>query len=214
MRIKTCKDISGIKYGRLTAIRKSDLGKHPRWLFKCECGKEKVILKFHVIRGNIKSCGCYSKEVKIALNTTHGMTKTKPFLIWQNIKNRCDNPNSKDYYLYGGRGISYCKRWEQFINFFNDMGHPPENFSIDRIDVNGNYEPSNCRWATPTEQANNRRSNVFVEFGGERRTIAEWGKILGLRIGTISARLKNGCTAEEALRKKYERTKKTIRINL
>lgn len=202
---RIAKDISGLKFARLTAIKNTTQGKHPRWEFKCDCGNSKIILKEHVVAGRTKSCGCLLKEVMSGRNTTHGMTKTKCFTTWQRIKDRCDNVNNQDYHLYGGRGITYCNSWKEFKNFFNDMGNPPNSLSIDRIDVNGNYEPSNCRWATPTEQANNKRNNVFIEFNGERKTMAEWERILGLKTGTIHMRLKKGCDTEDALRIKYTR---------
>lgn len=207
-RLKNPRDISGLRFARLIAIKSVNTGKHPRWEFQCDCGITKIIIKGHVVAGKIRSCGCLASELTAARNHIHGLTKTRCFTTWQRIKERCDNTNNKDYYLYGGRGITYCERWDLFENFFQDMGHPPHGLSIDRIDVNGNYETSNCRWATATEQANNRRNSVFIEYDGQRKTISEWARVSGLKVGTIWQRLKEGCNAEDALRKKYDRRRK------
>lgn len=159
-------DITGQKFGRLTAIKldSADPGQVSRWLFKCECGNERVIRIDSVTTGNAQSCGCYKKECAIANGQktpkkTHGLYKSREYRAWVALINRCENPRNADYSKYGGRGISVCARWRHnFTDFYTDMGQRPSaNHSIDRIDVNGNYEPSNCRWATKSEQQKNKR---------------------------------------------------------
>jgi hypothetical protein len=130
----------------------------------CDCGNEKFIVKNSLVRGITVSCGCFINSKIRTIKKTHGMSKTKAYRTYVGIKQRCYNPKFKNFNNYGGRGISICDRWlESFENFFTDMGVPTsENHSLDRINNDGNYEPSNCRWATRIEQGRNTRKNVFV----------------------------------------------------
>ena len=203
--------MSVAKYGRLTV-----LGEAPHrstdgrvmWQLRCDCGTEFVRVAKAVRSGNTKSCGCINRERLAAQNKAsalHGMTRTPTFTAWANMKERCLNPNHKSYHRYGGRGIGICSRWlESFSNFLDDMGPMPKGMSLDRKDVDGNYEPSNCRWATAEEQANNRANNKVLEFNGKKQTVAQWAREVGISKQALLYRLRVGWSTEDALMKKLD----------
>lgn len=131
---------------------------------------------------------------------THGMSKSSAYGSWENMRARCLNPNSPAYQLYGGRGVTICDRWSDFAAFLADMGDRPAGATLDRIDVDGNYEPDNCRWATPRQQALNTRRNVRWTHGGETLTISEWADRLGVNKTTLRMRVsRDGWTVAQAL---------------
>jgi hypothetical protein len=131
--------------------------------------------------------------------TIHGLSRTKEYKAWQKMKDRCFNENNSHYEGYGGRGITVCSRWMDFENFYKDMGECPEGCSIDRIDNDSSYMPSNCRWATTSQQMNNTRRNVVIQFNGESLTVAQWENRLGINKGTAYHRLRRGWSIERAL---------------
>lgn len=129
----------------------------------------------------------------------HGHSRTPTHKTWKRMRERCSNPNHMNWMKYGGRGIRVCERWDDFSAFFADMGEPPENTTLERIDNNGNYEPGNCRWATRTEQARNRSSNRRLAFRGETLCMAEWSERLGIPYATIQDRIAAGWSVDDAL---------------
>lgn len=192
-------DLTGLRFSRIVVLRLGERtkGGQTTWVCMCDCGVEFSAQASNIKNGKTRSCGCLRKEQLSEFNTLyktkHKKCKTTEYRIWSGIHTRCLNKLDNGYKEYGGRGISICDRWRVFENFLLDMGERPSpNHSIDRIDVNGNYEPSNCRWATFFEQCNNKRDTVFIEYEGEKRTIAEWSKIKGLSYRIIWTRLRYG----------------------
>ena len=194
-------DISGEVFGRLTAHKVVRRNKHNQliWSCTCECGTETEALAFLLRRGEKQSCGCLHREITASINRTHGKTRTKIYAIWRSMMQRCYDNNSHAYDRYGKRGIEVCDRWKKFENFYADMGDKPQGMSLERIDNNGNYEPSNVIWASDKAQANNRRSNVILEYQGRKQTMQQWADESGIKIGTIWARLHRGWTVERAI---------------
>lgn len=155
---------TGNRYGRLIVLKRAENDRHGnnRWLCRCDCGTLRIVVGYNLRNGNTRSCGCLRREAGTN-SRTHGMTGTRIYKSWDMMIQRCTNPRCKDYYNYGGRGIQVCPRWRySFENFLKDMGDMPEGLILDRINNDGHYELGNCRWATPKEQANNRRKRKFT----------------------------------------------------
>lgn len=151
---------------------------------RCDCGTERDVDCTNLRQAQTKSCGCYDLELK----TPHGKTNTPIWTSWQHMMTRCANPNNEGFADYGGRGIKVCERWSDFRNFMADMGERPPGTSLDRIDVNGHYEPGNCRWATRYQQSANVRRTTYVEWRGEKRLLIELAREFGIPYSTIRKR--------------------------
>jgi len=172
-----------------------------RWFCICDCGTNITVTGQDLRSGHTKSCGCYKLELMRVSNLQHGMTKTKTHNIWNEILRRCLNPSSQAFKNYGGRGIRVCDRWLIFVNFLTDMGECPQgDYSIERIDVNGNYEPGNCIWLPRRQQLLNTRRNRRVTIAGETKPLILWCQQFNCRYKLVYDRItKLGWTPERAL---------------
>lgn len=190
-------DLAGQKFERVQVVSRapnmSETDTNARWNCKCDCGKEFIAYGQDIRRGKTKSCGCLTRKTmgdrSRRFNTRHGMSQTRAFRIWGGMLNRCTNSNDPKYRYYGGRGIKVCERWLKFENFLSDMGFPPDDLSLDRIDTDGDYRKENCRWATKQEQAINRRSSVMLTHNGITMTATDWARALGLSASTMYGRV-------------------------
>lgn len=187
-------DLTGQKFGRLTVMGKYGKNKSGsiNWICKCSCGGEKIVSSSGLRHGGTQSCGCLQKELIGNVNKSHGKSKTRLYKIWKHMKERCYKENLLIYENYGGRGIIMCEEWKNdsmsFYNWAMANGYS-DNLSIDRIDVNGNYEPSNCRWADRKTQNNNRRNCRSITYNGETHTISEWAEMLNIENEVLRRRI-------------------------
>lgn len=199
-------DLSGKTFGRWFVRRRvGAISGCASWECICECTTVRVVSGSGLRTGRSTSCGCKRVETLKAVFTTHGHARlgeqSAEYRIWCGMKNRCQNDKTEDYDAYGGRGIRVCERWRDFASFFADMGpRPSGRHSIDRKDVDGNYEPSNCRWATALEQMRNRRPKNVIELHGQKKDLTVWAKETGLKPRCVRRRLARGLSIEEALK--------------
>ena len=202
--MRTAKANVGERFGRLTVISLSHKDKSRSWhvWVKCSCGTEKTVKFSTLSSGGIRSCGCLRDEQArvnaISSSTTHGMTRTPTYATWSAMLARCANPGANSYGTYNG--VSVCTRWLKFENFLADMGRRPDGMSLDRFpDRKGGYNPENCRWATPKEQALNRKTTRWIEWEGCVYSIEELATYAGMKAGTLYMRLKRGWAIERAV---------------
>lgn len=202
------KDLTGMVVGRLTVVKVSGMKPRTKWLCRCECGSECEVVAGKLLSDvrPTRSCGCLSKEVAAEngrKHATHRMSHGPEYYSWQSMKRRCEDSRSTGFDRYGGRGITVCDRWKNsFEAFFEDMGkRPTRSHSLDRIDNDGNYEPSNCRWATKREQSRNTRTNRMLSYHGKLMSFVELLELCGKSHSTLFNRLKRGMTVEDAVDK-------------
>lgn len=194
-------DLTGKTYGRLTVVSFIHREENKTlWNCVCSCGKNKITTSSYLQSGDTTSCGCYKSETSRKNNSTHKRSNSREYRIWLNMKSRCCNKKHHAYHDYGGRGIIVCSRWmNSFVNFLSDMGEcPGVDYSIERIDNFGIYEPVNCKWGTRIEQTNNSRKNRIITYKNKVNTLAQWCRELGLPYKTIFRRLDLGWTTEIA----------------
>lgn len=192
------------KFERLTIIKQrgKDNNNHILWLCLCDCGQKVIVQSSHLITGHTRSCGCLKREGNnIKHKHTINNKPSKIYQIWATLIQRCINPNNPKYPIYGERGITVCKRWKKFPNFLEDMGEAPQRCQIDRINNDGNYCKSNCRWATRKQQARNRRDNRLVTYNGKTQCVTAWSEEVGISKYVIYKRLNRGWSIKKALTK-------------
>lgn len=190
----------GSRYRRLVVLEQVTRHAPIKWKCRCDCGKIIVAIGKSLAQGSADSCGCLRAERLSKSKTKHGACGTGTYRVWMHMRQRCENPTDNGFPDYGGRGIRVCERWRKsFSSFFEDMGEKPTGKSINRINNDGNYEPSNCKWATESEQANNRRGNRVLEFKGKRLTVSQWSMELGLSQKALRSRVQMGWPVERIL---------------
>ncbi len=217
MAIGKFEDLTGQKFGKLTVIARAEnhvqpSGKHyVQWLCRCECGNEVVVRAANLKKGHTRSCGCLIKET----NSTHGLKKTRLYVVWRDIKIRCYNPNARNFKDYGAKGVTVCDEWKNDFKAFYDWaisnGYNKDakrgECTIDRIDNNSGYCPQNCRWVDNLAQQNNRTNNRFLTHKGKTHTVAEWSRILNIPSHVLYARLYSGWSVEKTLTTPLKRNK-------
>ena len=208
-------DLTGKKFGRLTVVEKANnIGKKVAWLCLCDCGNKKVVSSTCLVSGHTKSCGCIRTELSRERVTTHGLSKTSElYAEWARLKRRCNNPNCEAYKNYGGRGIKVCDEWNDasvFVSWCLSNGYK-KGLTLDRIDNNKGYSPSNCRWVTRKVQANNKRNNRLITYKDVTLTLAQWSEKLNMSYSVLKYRLSNKWDIETAfttpINKKYSHKK-------
>lgn len=187
-------EMTGKRFNRFLVLKEGGRANDGKvmWVCQCDCGTIKEVSGSELRGGGTRSCGCLASEFTVSRNKTHGLSSMPEYGVWKGIKKRCFNVKELHYKEYGERGITMCDRWKNsFENFISDMGQRPgDEYTIDRIDFNGNYEPGNCRWVTMKVQGNNKRNNRIIEYRGIKKTLQQWADHLGINVSTLHSRLK------------------------
>lgn len=187
-------DLTGQRFGRNYVVGLANIRGNANqimWNCLCDCGKSHIVSTGTLRRGDSRSCGCLQKDTVIRMQTTHGDSKSRLYRIWRAIRQRTGNIKNTNYHNYGGRGITVCSEWSDYAEFSKwslDNGYTDQ-LTIDRININGNYEPSNCRWVTIKTQSFNKRNNHLLTYKGETKTLTEWRRQYGFAHATFYKRL-------------------------
>ena len=182
-------DLKGKTFNRITVL---DYFGKQKWLCQCVCGNKFTAYGHQIKTGHTASCGCLQRERTSKANTKHHYCGTRIYQIWQNMRERCYRKTNQEYHNYGGRGITVCDDWNSSFDKFKDWAFEngyKDDLTIDRVNTNGNYEPTNCRWATRKEQVNNTRRNRRFEFCGITKNIMQWAEMFGINYGTLRDRI-------------------------
>lgn len=214
-------NVVGQRFGRLVVKEMAaKRGYQPYVHAVCDCGNEKEIAFYNMKQGKTTSCGCFRNEQTSAATTTHGLALKHPaYSSWSNMKQRCNDPNKDNYAYYGGRGISVAPRWSEFAQFWEDMKATWfDGATLDRVDSNGNYEPSNCRWVTMAQQQRNKSTTKRVETPFGVMCLADAADRFGINYGTLKSRIKNGMAQDRVfggpfLKANSWKTPKFIEVN-
>lgn len=209
-------DLRGQRFGRLVAIqntgRKTKSGNFI-WICQCDCGKQTEANTGALKTGQKISCGCYKVDRMSQLNKTHGGRNERLYLVWMDMRRRCNDKKDIQFSNYGARGISVCKEWEDYANFrkwAEESGYNQDakvgKCTLDRIDTNKGYSPDNCRWVDMKVQNNNRRNNLLLTYNGKTQTAAQWERELGLYKGSVSRHIRLGWSIERTLGKAEKST--------
>jgi hypothetical protein len=203
---RKAKDLAGQRFGRLVAMGPVGQRKTTEvlWLCQCDCGNQATARASLLANGTTRSCGCLAREGVSGRNRKHGFYGTHIYKVWQGMKGRCSDFDSDHYASYGGRGIRVCAEWvasfQSFYSHVSGLEHfGDDGYTLDRIDVDGHYEPGNVRWATANEQGRNKRSNRLLTYQGRTQPMAAWAEELGIDNGTLFYRLSHGWEVERAL---------------
>ena len=195
---KESNDITGRTFGRLTVLGLDHVTDRGRtyWLCKCSCADESIVVvrRDALVSGATLSCGCFHRENRSKISTRHGLASSRLYKIWNGMRQRCENSNNPRYDSYGGRGVTICRDWDNFEDFYNwslEHGYSDE-LTIDRIDNNKGYSPQNCRWTDRVTQQNNRQNSHYFTYAGETKTITEWSRCLDMSYSTLWYRINRG----------------------
>lgn len=201
-------DLTGKRFGNLTVLHQAEdrIDPHGRhyimWHCLCDCGVEKDFYECNIVSGKSKSCGCIPKQKIIERTTTHGLSNTRIYQIWENMRKRCNNPNDPRFHRYGGRGIKVCDEWNRDFKVFYDWAMSngyEDNLTIDRINNDDMYCPDNCRWTDITSQCKNRATNIWVDIDGEKKIVSDWAKIYGIDRDLVYRRISAGWDPKKAI---------------
>ena len=199
--------LPGDRFGRLVLLSKI-VTRNPysyKWYCQCDCGEHVIVVQVNLRTGNTSSCGCLRLERLHQALASHEKSGSLIYKTWNNMIQRCTNPHNSSWMNYGGRGISICHRWLSFTNFYHDMGEPPDEYTLERKNNNGNYSPENCKWASRKEQSVNKRNNRMITFNDTTQSLIQWSEQINIPYWTLHARIRRHWSIKRALTQKVRR---------